>query len=100
MVTMPLTLALLLGLAWLLFLLLPKVHSFAGELSNADKCDCEEMFKKKGLNSDQLAKTALDAILNSDVDLERLVNLVIKRLTPKKLVQILEKSSKEFLTWE
>lgn len=94
---MPSTLALLLCLGCLLFLLLPEVHSSTGEVSNADS---EAMFKKRGLNSDQLAKTVLDAILNSDVKLQRLVNLVIDRLTPNKLVQLIEKSSQRFHIFE
>lgn len=83
---MPSPLALLLCLGCPLFLLLPEIHRCTGEVSNAE--------------SEAMVKTVIDTILNSDVELQRLAKIVIDRLTPDKIVQLLEKSSKRFLVSE
>lgn len=92
---------LLLYLACLLCLLycclLPAVNGLAGE---KDECECsmdaiEALFKKKGLNADQLAKSAVDAILNSYSDKKRLIDLLLDNLTAEKIVTALSKSSRE-----
>lgn len=85
--------------------LLPAAMGFAGELKYGETCECsldaiEELFKKKGLNHNQLAATVLDAISKSYSAKDRLASLMSEKmfddhLTAKRIVDALAKSSSE-----